>query len=107
MNNNSESPAPQRVKVWTTSQQVQMLAVAISNHLERYPGDTVVRSLHDEVAVARVRYEHSTDNPALLCRALGREQGDIPLSLTLPERALLLTMPETAPALRIALTKTL
>lgn len=90
----------QRRKVWVSEAQLKTIAAAVANKLDHNRSDQTLRGLHDEIAVAKDRYEASTAHPRALSHALGRQANDVPLSLSIEEVAILITSPGVSEELR-------
>jgi len=72
-------------KVWLSQAHLNEVSRAISNLVSESPGDAKLLALHDEIAVAGQRYAQASGKPGAMSKALGREEGDIPLTLTADE----------------------
>lgn len=72
-------------KVWLSRVHFDTVSRVIANLLSEHPGDPNLASLHDEIAIAEQRYAQASVKPIAMSKALGRKEGDIPLTLTAVE----------------------
>lgn len=78
-----------RTKVWVTEDQVAVINRFVMSRIETDTSPEL-KAIHDEVAVATQRFQASTPLPSALSHALGRADGDVPLSLSVDEISYLL-----------------
>lgn len=90
----------ERRKIWVNNKDLENATKVINNLIEVNPNNPTLQGLHDEIAVARVRFKEGVYKSTKILSALGKNKNDVPLNLSVEEISLLATSPLTTDSLR-------